>query len=62
MTTFPRSFSRPAAVDNTKPFAEAVMPHLCKLFPDRRDRRWPQPMATAQRAAVPAFVPGLAAE
>jgi alkanesulfonate monooxygenase SsuD/methylene tetrahydromethanopterin reductase-like flavin-dependent oxidoreductase (luciferase family) len=47
---------------NTKLFAEAVMPRLWKLFPDWEDRWWPQPMDTAQRAAVPAFVPGLAAE
>jgi alkanesulfonate monooxygenase SsuD/methylene tetrahydromethanopterin reductase-like flavin-dependent oxidoreductase (luciferase family) len=47
---------------NTKLFAEAVMPRLWKLFPDWEDRWWPQPMDTAQRATVPAFVPGLAAE
>ena len=47
---------------NTKLFAEAVMPKLKPLFDEWEDRWWPQPMDTAQRAEVPAFVPGLAAE
>jgi alkanesulfonate monooxygenase SsuD/methylene tetrahydromethanopterin reductase-like flavin-dependent oxidoreductase (luciferase family) len=47
---------------NTKLFAEKVMPKLHKLFAEWEDRWWPQPMEAAQRAEVPAFVPGLAAE
>jgi hypothetical protein len=47
---------------NTKLFAEAVMPKLKPLFDEWEDRWWPQPMDAAQRAEVPAFVPGLAAE
>jgi alkanesulfonate monooxygenase SsuD/methylene tetrahydromethanopterin reductase-like flavin-dependent oxidoreductase (luciferase family) len=47
---------------NTKLFAEKVMPRLHPLFAEWEDRWWPQPMASAQRAEVPAFVPGLAAE
>ena len=47
---------------NTKLFAEAVMPKLKPLFAEWEDKWWPQPMEAAQRAQVPAFVPGLAAE
>jgi alkanesulfonate monooxygenase SsuD/methylene tetrahydromethanopterin reductase-like flavin-dependent oxidoreductase (luciferase family) len=47
---------------NTKLFAEKVMPRLHPLFAEWEDRWWPQPMDSAQRAEVPAFVPGLAAE
>ncbi len=47
---------------NTKLFAETVMPRLHPLFAEWEDRWWPQPMDAAQRAEVPAFVPGLAAE
>ncbi len=47
---------------NTKLFSEAVMPKLKPLFEEWEDRWWPQPMDAAQRAEVPAFVPGLAAE
>jgi hypothetical protein len=47
---------------NTKLFAEKVMPKLHPLFSEWEDRWWPQPMDAAQRAEVPAFVPGLAAE
>jgi len=47
---------------NTKLFAEAVMPKLKPLFEEWEDRWWPQPMDAKQRAEVPAFVPGLAAE
>ena len=47
---------------NTKLFAEAVMPKLRTLFAQWEDDWWPRPMADAQRAEVPAFVPGLAAE
>jgi alkanesulfonate monooxygenase SsuD/methylene tetrahydromethanopterin reductase-like flavin-dependent oxidoreductase (luciferase family) len=47
---------------NTKLFAEKVMPKLQPQFAEWEDRWWPQPMDAAQRAEVPAFVPGLAAE
>jgi alkanesulfonate monooxygenase SsuD/methylene tetrahydromethanopterin reductase-like flavin-dependent oxidoreductase (luciferase family) len=47
---------------NTKLFAEKVMPRLQPLFSEWEDKWWPTPMETAQRAEVPAFVPGLAAE
>ena len=47
---------------NTKLFAEKVMPRLRPLFAEWEDRWWPQPMDTKQRAEIPAFKPGLAAE
>jgi alkanesulfonate monooxygenase SsuD/methylene tetrahydromethanopterin reductase-like flavin-dependent oxidoreductase (luciferase family) len=47
---------------NTKLFAEKVMPRLQPLFSEWEDRWWPTPMGTTERAEVPAFVPGLAAE
>ncbi len=47
---------------NTKLFADQVMPKVSDLFSEWEDRWWPQPMETAQRAAVPAFMPKLAAE
>ena len=47
---------------NTKLFADQVMPKLKDHFPGWEDRWWPQPMATGQRAEVPAFMPKLAAE
>ena len=47
---------------NTKLFADAVMPKLKDLFGEWEDRWWPQPMAQAQRADVPAFLPKMAAE
>src|SRR6185312_7939935 len=47
---------------NTKLFAGQVMPKLQPLFSEWEDRWWPQPMENAQRAEVPAFTPGLAAE
>ena len=47
---------------NTRLFAEKVMPRLRDKFAQWEDRWWPQPMTRAERAAVPAFVPNLAAE
>ena len=38
------------------------MPKLQGLFGEWEDRWWPQPMDGAQRAAVPAYMPKLAAE
>jgi hypothetical protein len=56
------NMSKQLAKYNTKLFAEQVMPKMQDLFSEWNDRWWPQPMATAQRAAVPAFMPSLAAE
>ena len=47
---------------NTQLFADAVMPKLRGLFSEWEDHWWPQPMETARRADVPAFMPRLAAE
>jgi hypothetical protein len=56
------SMNKQLAQYNTKLFAEQVMPRLKPLFADWEDRWWPRPMDANQRAQVPAFVPGLAAE
>ncbi len=56
------NMSKELAKYNTKLFAEQVMPKLRDLFAEWEDRWWPQPMAAAQRAEVPAFMPSLAAE
>src|SRR6185312_8277856 len=47
---------------NTRLFAKDVMPKLHGLFSEWEDRWWPQPMASAQRASVPSYLPKLAAE
>jgi len=47
---------------NTKLFAEQVMPKLQPMFAGWEDRWWPRPMPRDERAAVPAFLPDLAAE
>jgi alkanesulfonate monooxygenase SsuD/methylene tetrahydromethanopterin reductase-like flavin-dependent oxidoreductase (luciferase family) len=47
---------------NSRLFAEQVKPKLASLFAEWEHRWWPQPMAAAQRAAVPAYMPRLAAE
>ena len=47
---------------NTRLFAEKVMPNLKGMFGEWEDRWWPQPMARAERAEIPAFMPKLAAE
>ena len=39
---------------NTKLFAEQVMPRL-SLFSEWEDHWWPEPMAAAERAELPAF-------
>jgi alkanesulfonate monooxygenase SsuD/methylene tetrahydromethanopterin reductase-like flavin-dependent oxidoreductase (luciferase family) len=56
------NMSKQLAKYNTKLFAEQVMPKMKGLFSEWNDRWWPQPMATAQRAEIPAFTPSLAAE
>ena len=56
------NMSKQLAKYNTKLFAEQVMPKMKDLFSEWNDRWWPQPMETAQRAEVPAFMPSLAAE
>jgi alkanesulfonate monooxygenase SsuD/methylene tetrahydromethanopterin reductase-like flavin-dependent oxidoreductase (luciferase family) len=47
---------------NTRLFAEQVMPKLRDVHAGWTDHWWPRPMAAAQRAAVPAYTPKLAAE
>jgi alkanesulfonate monooxygenase SsuD/methylene tetrahydromethanopterin reductase-like flavin-dependent oxidoreductase (luciferase family) len=47
---------------NTKLFAETVMPRLRPLFAEWEDRWWPRPMDATQRAEIPAFKQGIAAE
>jgi alkanesulfonate monooxygenase SsuD/methylene tetrahydromethanopterin reductase-like flavin-dependent oxidoreductase (luciferase family) len=47
---------------NSRLFADQVIPKLKPLFSEWEHRWWPQPMDTAQRAAVPAYTPRLAAE
>jgi hypothetical protein len=47
---------------NTKLFAEQVLPKLQPLFAQWDDPWWPRPMATAERATIPEFLPHLAAE
>ncbi len=42
---------------NTKLFAEKVMPKLRGKFSEWEHRWWPQPMAAAQRAELPAYRP-----
>ena len=47
---------------NTRLFAEKVMPNLKGMSGEWEDRWWPQPMASAERAAIPAYMPKLDAE
>ena len=56
------SMGKDLAKYNTKLFAEKVMPKLQPLFSEWADPWWPRPMADAERAAVAAFLPRLAAE
>jgi alkanesulfonate monooxygenase SsuD/methylene tetrahydromethanopterin reductase-like flavin-dependent oxidoreductase (luciferase family) len=56
------NMSKQLAKYNTRLFADKVMPKMKGLFSEWNDRWWPQPMETGQRAAVPAFMPSLAAE
>ena len=50
------------AFDNTKLFAERVLPQLKPLFSDWEDRWWPQAMPPGERAPVSAVGPALAAD
>src|SRR5271166_4195070 len=56
------SMGKELAAYNTKLFAEQVLPKLRGLFSEWEDKWWPQPMAPAERAEVPAFQASLAAE
>jgi hypothetical protein len=47
---------------NTRLFAEKVMPQLRDVHAGWTDHWWPSPMASEQRADVPAFMPKIAAE
>ena len=40
---------------NTRLFAEKVRPQLGEVFAEWEDRWWPQPIARAERAALPSF-------
>jgi hypothetical protein len=42
-------------------FAQHVTPKLKSLFAEWEHRWWPRPMDTAQRAAVPAYMPRMQA-
>ncbi len=50
------------AKQNTKLFAEKVMPRLQPLFKEWEDRWWPKPLHARDRADVAPFKPSLAAE
>jgi alkanesulfonate monooxygenase SsuD/methylene tetrahydromethanopterin reductase-like flavin-dependent oxidoreductase (luciferase family) len=56
------NMSKAVSKYNTKLFAEQVAPKLKGLFSEWDHRWWPRPMESAQRAEIPAFTPGLAAE
>jgi hypothetical protein len=56
------SMGKDLAAYNTKLFAERVLPHLRGLFSEWEDKWWPQPMAQAERAEIPAFQSPLGAE
>jgi hypothetical protein len=47
---------------NTKLFAEKVLPQLRRIHSEWEDRWWPEPMAAAERAELPAFQVEHAAE
>jgi len=56
------NMSKATSMYNTRLFAEQVAPKLKGLFSEWDHRWWPQPMDSRQRAEIPAFTPGLAAE
>jgi len=47
--------------NNTKLFADKVLPRFKPLFSEWEDRWWPKPLAEASRAPVPSFL-GAAAQ
>jgi alkanesulfonate monooxygenase SsuD/methylene tetrahydromethanopterin reductase-like flavin-dependent oxidoreductase (luciferase family) len=47
---------------NTRLYAEQVMPKLRPFFAEWEDRWWPRPISQEERAELPAFSPGMAAE
>ncbi|MBV9555212.1 MAG: LLM class flavin-dependent oxidoreductase, partial [Alphaproteobacteria bacterium] len=56
------SMNKDLAKYNTKLFAERVLPNLQGVHGEWEDRWWPQPMAAAERAELPAFAAAQAAE
>lgn len=55
------NMSKELAKYNTRLFAEKLMPKLQPMFSEWEDKWWPKPMASGQRAALPAFAPGVQA-
>ena len=56
------NMSKELTNNNSRLFAEQVIPKVKPLFSEWEHRWWPQPMAAAQRATIPAYTPRLAAE
>jgi alkanesulfonate monooxygenase SsuD/methylene tetrahydromethanopterin reductase-like flavin-dependent oxidoreductase (luciferase family) len=56
------NMSKAVTKNNTRLFAEKVMPKVKDLFGEWEDKWWPQPMAKSARAELPAFAPRDAAE
>lgn len=56
------NMSKELAKYNTQLFAKKVMPRMKDWFSEWEERWWPNPMASAERADIPAFMPKLAAE
>jgi hypothetical protein len=56
------NMSKQVTKNNTRLFAEKVMPKVKDLFGEWEDKWWPQPMARSARAELPAFAPRAAAE
>ena len=56
------SMGKDLAAYSTELFAERVLPHLGSLFSEWEDKWWPQPMARAERAEIPALRASLAAQ
>jgi alkanesulfonate monooxygenase SsuD/methylene tetrahydromethanopterin reductase-like flavin-dependent oxidoreductase (luciferase family) len=50
------SMGKDLAAHNTRLFAESVLPRLNGLFPEWQDHWWPEPMASAERAQIPAML------
>jgi alkanesulfonate monooxygenase SsuD/methylene tetrahydromethanopterin reductase-like flavin-dependent oxidoreductase (luciferase family) len=56
------NMSKAVTKNNTRLFAEKVMPKVKDLFGEWENRWWPQPMAKSARAELPAFASRTAAE